>query len=103
MAEVASLEFRLIKIDETRNYLLDEISHNDWISEKYTKIGKYLNYAENLFIPSCTITACASLVCVPVVIINSAVGMSISTTTAGIKKYKSIIMKKKKKHDLVVF
>ena len=29
MVEEASLEFRLRKIDETRNYLLDEIKHND--------------------------------------------------------------------------
>ena len=27
MVEEASLEFRLRKIDETRNYLLDEIKH----------------------------------------------------------------------------
>ena len=33
MAEEASLEFRLRKIDETRNYLLGEIEHNDLISE----------------------------------------------------------------------
>ena len=29
MVEKASLEFRLRKIDETRNYLLDETKHND--------------------------------------------------------------------------
>ena len=29
MAEKAILEFRLGKIDETRNYLLDEIKYND--------------------------------------------------------------------------
>ena len=29
-----SLEFRLKKIDETRNYLLEEIKHNDLMSEK---------------------------------------------------------------------
>ena len=29
MVEEASLEFRLGKIDETGNYLLDEIKHND--------------------------------------------------------------------------
>ena len=37
MVEEASLEFRLRKIDETRNYLLDEIKHNDLMSEKYLK------------------------------------------------------------------
>ena len=40
MVEVASIEFRLIKIDETRNYLLDEIKHTDLMSEKYKKTCK---------------------------------------------------------------
>ena len=44
MAEEASLEFRLRKIDETRNFLSEEINHNDLMSEKYKKIFKYLNY-----------------------------------------------------------
>ena len=34
---MSSLEFRLRKIDETRNYLLDGIKHNDLMSEKYKK------------------------------------------------------------------
>ena len=29
---MSSLEFRLRKIDETRNYILDEIKHNDLMS-----------------------------------------------------------------------
>ena len=41
----------------------------------------------------------ASLVCVPVGITSSPVGIKICAITAGIKKYKSIIKKKKKKHD----
>ena len=31
------LDFRLKKIDETRDYLLDEIKHNDLMSEKHKK------------------------------------------------------------------
>ena len=34
MAEETALEFRWKKIDETKNYLLNEIKHNDLISEK---------------------------------------------------------------------
>ena len=30
---MSSLEFRLKKVDETRNYLLDETNHNNLISE----------------------------------------------------------------------
>ena len=34
MVEEGSLEFRLKKLGETRNYLLEEIKHNDVISEE---------------------------------------------------------------------
>ena len=54
MTEEASIEFRLRKIDETRNYLLGEIKNNDLMSEKYKKTCKYLNYVENLLILSST-------------------------------------------------
>ena len=46
LVEEASLEFRLRKIDERRNYLLDEIKHNDLMIEKYKKTCKYLHYVE---------------------------------------------------------
>ena len=51
---------------------------------------------------SVSIPAFASLVCVLVGIISSAVGLKICAIIAGIKKYKSIIKKKKKKHDKIV-
>ena len=50
MAEEAILEFRLRKIDQTRDYLLEEIKHNKLLSEKYKKACKYLNHVENLLI-----------------------------------------------------
>ena len=43
-------EFKSRKIDETRNYFLDQMKHNDLMSEKYIKICKYLNYDEHLLI-----------------------------------------------------
>ena len=58
MTEEASLEFRLRKIDETRNYLLEEIKHNDLMSEKYKKTCKYSNYVEHLLILASIITSC---------------------------------------------
>ena len=108
MTEGANLEFRLRKIDETRNCFLEEINHNNLMSEKYKKTYKYLNYIEHLLILVSTITGCvsisafASLVCVPVGITSSAVVIKTCTITAWIKKYKSIIKKKKKKHDKMV-
>ena len=43
MAEEASLEFRLRKFDETKDYLLEEIKDNNLMREKYKKTCKYLN------------------------------------------------------------
>ena len=72
------------------------------ISEKYKKTCNYLKYIENLLFKILTGPGCvsfASLVCVPVGITSSAVGLNICAITAGIKKYNSIIKKKKKNHD----
>ena len=55
-----------------------------------------------------TITDCVSisafglLVCVPVSITSSAVGLNICAIIAGVKKYKPIIKKKRKKYDKLV-
>ena len=78
------------------------------MSEKYKNTCKYLNYVEYLLISVSTVTDCvsisalASLVCVAVGITSSAVGIKIYAITAGIKKYKSVMKKKKKKHDKIV-
>ena len=85
------------KIDETWNYLLDEIKHNALMSEKYKKTCKHFNYVEHLLTLVSTVTGCISisallsLVCVPVGIKSSAVRIKICVITAGVKKYKSII------------
>ena len=39
------------------------------------------------------------MISIPVGIMSSAIGLKICAITAGIKRYKSIIKKKKKKHD----
>ena len=58
---MSSLEFRLKRIDETRNYLIEEIKNNDLISEKYKKTCKHLNYVEHLLILVSTVTGCVSI------------------------------------------
>ena len=96
------------KIDETRDYLLEEINHNDLMIEKCEKTCKYLNYVEHLLILVSTITDCVSIsafassVCVPVGITSSTLEIKICAITTRIKKHKSIIKKKKKKHDDIV-
>ena len=49
-----------------------------------------------------SISALVSLFCVPVGFMSSSIGIKVSTITAGIKKYKSIIKKKRKNHDEIV-
>ena len=91
VVEETSLDFRLRKIGETRTYLLDEIRHNDLMSGKYQKTCEYLNYVEHLAILYLTITAfvsisgLASLVCVLVGILCSALGAKSCAITWGIK------------------
>ena len=106
--ENISQEFRLKNIDETRNYLIEEINRNELMSKKHKKVCTTLNYIEHFLILGSTITGCvsisafASLVGIPIGIASSTIGLKICVITAGIKKYKSIIKKKKKKHDKIV-
>ena len=101
-------EFRLIKKDEIRNYLIEEINQNELMSKKQKEVCRVLNYYDHLLIVASTITGCvsisafASLVGIPIGITSSAIGLKICVVTAGIKKYKSIIKNKKKKHDKIV-
>ena len=53
-----SLELRLKKVDETRNYLLEEVNHIDLMSEKYNKTCKYLSCVEHLLILASAVTGC---------------------------------------------
>ena len=87
---------------------MQEIEHNELISKKHKKICRNLNYVEHLVILASTVTGCvsisafASLVGIPGGITNYAVGFKICAITAGIKKYKLIIKKKRNKHDKIV-
>ena len=64
-----------------------------------------LNYMEHFLNLTSALTGCisisalASLLGIPIGIISSAIGLKNFAITAGIKKYKSIIQKKRKKHD----
>ena len=68
-----SQEFRFRKIDETRNYFLEEKVQNELMSRKHKKICTTLNYIEHFFILASTITGCisisgfASLIGIPII------------------------------------
>ena len=90
---------------------LKKLKHD--IFEKKTKKNKHvcrvLNYTEHLLsLLSDTVSGCVSIsyfassVGIPIGMANSAVALKICVITAGIKKYKSIIKGKKKKHNNIV-
>ena len=71
------------------------------MSKKHKKVYRVLNYIEHLLISISTISGCvsisafASLTGISRGITISAIGLKNSVITAGFKRYKSIIKKKK--------
>ena len=69
---------------------------------------RVLNYIDHLLIEISTITECVSIsafassVSIPIGITSSDIGLRICVIAAEIKKYKSIIKKKRRKHDKIV-
>ena len=78
------------------------------ISRKHKKVCTTLNYIEHFLILVSAVTRCisisafTSLLGILTGIKSSTIGLKICDITAGIKKYKTIIKKKKKKHDKIV-
>ena len=76
--------------------------------KNHKKVSKTINYTENLLILVSTVIGCgsisafASLVGIPIGITSSAIEIKICVITAGVKNYKSIVKKNKKKHDKIV-
>ena len=106
--ENISQEFRLKNIDETRNYLTEEINPNELISKKKKRVCSTVNYLEHFLILGSTINGCVSisgfvfLVSISIGIPISTIGLNICAITAVIKKYNSINRKNKKKHYKIV-
>ena len=100
-------EFRSKKIDEIRNYLIEQINRNELMSKKHKKVCRVLNYIENSIILIFTISGCvsissfASLVGISIGITSSAIGSKICVINMGVKKYKSINIKKKKPDKII--
>ena len=75
--ENLSQEFRLKNIDETRNYLIEEINPNKLISKNHKKACTTLNYIEHFLILVSITTGCvsissfASLIGIPIGITSS--------------------------------
>ena len=78
------------------------------MSKRNKKACTRLNYVDHFLILGSTNTGCvpisafASLFGVPIVIMSSPTELKICGMTAAIQKYKSIIKKKKNKHNKIV-
>ena len=79
------------------------------MSKKYKKNCTILNYIKHFLVLASTITGCISISAfvsflgISLGITSSAIGLKMCTIAAGIKKYKSITKKNRKKHDKIVF
>ena len=84
------------------------MNQNKLMSKKHEKVCRGLNYIDYLLIVISTITRCisisayASLVGISVGTASSTIGLKICVITAEIKKYESIIKKKKEKDDKII-
>ena len=94
-------------MDEKGNCFIEEINQNELMSKKHKIVCRVLNYIKDLLVSIPSITGCvsisafASLVSTPTGITSSAIGLNIWVTFVGIKRHKSIIKNKKKKHDKI--
>ena len=81
MEENINQEFRLKKIDEIKNYSIEEIYQNKLMSKKHKKVWRVLNYVDHSLIVISTIIVCvsisafASLVSIPIGITSPAIGL----------------------------
>ena len=79
------------------------------MTRKHKKFCTYLNHIEHFLILASTITGCiwisafASLLGISTGITSSAIGLKICAIVAGTKNFNSMIKRKKKKHDKIVF
>ena len=106
--EKISQECRLENIEEINNGFVKEIDQNELMNKKYKKVCVILIYIANLLILAFVVTGCVSIslfayfLGIAIGIMGSAMGLQIRAITKGIKNYKSIIRKKKERHDKIV-
>ena len=90
--ENVSHRFKLKKVDETRKCFLEEIKHNELMSENHKKVCRALSCFEHFLFFISVVTSCVSistftlLVGVHVGTQSSTIGLKICAITAGIKK-----------------
>ena len=90
--EKMNQKFRLKKVEEIKNYLIQEINRNELMSKRHKKVYRNLNYVDYLLFMISIITWCtsisrfASLVGILIAITSSGTELKICVITAGTKK-----------------
>ena len=85
-------ELTLKNIDEAKNYFVEEIDKNEFMSKRHRKGCSTLNYTEHFLILTSAVTGCSSItdfassLCIRIGITSSAIGLKIRAITARMKK-----------------
>ena len=93
---MTNLGNRLNRIDETRNYFLDQTKLNEFLSEKHKKVFENLNYFKHSLLDIFPVIGClsislfSSIVGIPLVIISSEFQSLQSITNLSREKGKSM-------------
>ena len=66
-------------MDETRNYLIEEIIRNELMSKRYKKVCTTLNYIEHFLVLGSTVTGCI-LISAFAYLVGISIGIRSSTT-----------------------
>ena len=77
-------EIRLKKIDEIRNYLIEEINRNELMSKKHKKVCRVLNYIDHSLIVISTITECVPISTFASLVASSTIGLKICIITVQV-------------------
>ena len=99
--KMVSQGFKLKNINKTRNCFVEEIEHNELMSNKHRKVCATLNYIASFLFLASAVTGCisssvfASLLGIPIGIISSRRWLKIWVITAEIKMHKLIFQKNK--------
>ena len=101
-------QFRLNKINKTKDYFLAEIREKELISKNISKYIASLDYFDkslnvlSILSGSISIASFASVIGAPAGIIGASCGFTFSITSGFVKKFLKTIRNKKKKHNKIV-
>ena len=101
-------QFRLSKINETKDYFIAKIKERELMSKRLSKYIASFDYFDKSLIVlsvatgSISIASFATVIGAPAGIIGASCGFTFSITSGFVKKFLKTIRNKKKKHNKIV-